>query len=60
MNAGFNQWTEGNIAAQISNDLHGGRYIARGTNEYHSLDTITYGEFHLNPLFEDYYFRRKS
>ncbi len=43
--------------AQKLNEIHGGRYIARGTMEYESLDTIVFDEFIVNPLFDDYYRR---
>lgn len=55
MNASFNQRYKSNSEAMASDDLHGGRYIAVGTREYDGTNPITYNEFHVNPLFEEYY-----
>lgn len=55
LNAGFNQRYENNIAAQQSNDLHGGRYIALGTGEYVPENAIVQNEFYVTPFFDEYY-----
>lgn len=57
MNAGFNQRYEENVTAQQLDELHGGRFIARGTSEYHPANEIVFNEFYVNPLFDDYYRR---
>lgn len=55
MNASFNQRRNGNNDAKQLDELHGGRYIARGTKEYNSNDLITYKDFSVNLLFDTYY-----
>lgn len=57
MNAGFNQRYEENVEARRLSALHGGRYIARGTEEYKSAKTIKFKEFEVHPLFDEYYRR---
>ena len=55
MNAGFNQRYQGNRSAQQADDLYGGRYIARGLNEYVPSGEIVNEKFYVNPLFDSYY-----
>lgn len=57
MNAGFNQRYAENVEAQRLNEIHGGRYIARGTYEYSGYDEIVYNGFSVNEMFDDYYRR---
>ncbi len=57
MNAGFNQRYEENIKARALSALHGGRYIARGTQEYETSKTIKFKNFEVHPLFDRYYRR---
>lgn len=57
MNAGFNQRYEENVEARRLSALHGGRYIARGTEEYKTSKTIKFKEFKVHPLFDRYYRR---
>lgn len=57
MNAGFNQRYEENVEARRLSALHGGRYIARGTEEYKTSKTIKFNKFKVHPLFDDYYRR---
>ena len=56
-NASFNQRYDSNIAAYQLNDLHNGRYIARGWGEYSPTEDIEYNTFYVAPLFDDYYKR---
>lgn len=55
LNAGFNQRYQDNILAQQLNELHGGRYMARGVWEYMPSDIIQHENFYVTPLFEEYY-----
>ena len=55
MNASFNQRYQGNRSAQQADDLYGGRYIARGLNEYVPSGEIVNEKFYVNPLFDSYY-----
>lgn len=57
MNASFNQRYEENVEARRLSALHGGRYIARGTEEYKTSKTIKFNEFEVHPLFDRYYRR---
>ncbi|MCI8561378.1 MAG: hypothetical protein HFH03_09715 [Dorea sp.] len=57
MNAGFNQRYEENVEARRLSALHGGRYIARGTEVYKTSKTIKFNKFKVHPLFDDYYRR---
>lgn len=57
MNASFNQRYQGNRSTQQADDLYGGRYIARGLNEYVPSGEIVNEKFYVNPLF-DYYYRK--
>lgn len=57
MNAGFNQRYEENVEARRLSALHGGRYIARGTEEYKTSKTIKFNKFKVHPLFDNYYRR---
>lgn len=57
MNAGFNQRYEENVEARRLSALHGGRYIARGTEEYETSKTIKFKHFKVHPLFDNYYRR---
>lgn len=55
MNAGFNQRYQGNRNEQQADDLYGGRYIARGLNEYAPSGETVNEKFYVNPLFDCYY-----
>ena len=57
MNAGFNQRYEENVKARALSALHGGRYIARGTQEYETSKVIKFKNFEVHPLFDRYYRR---
>lgn len=57
MNAGFNQRYEENVKARALSALHGGRYIARGTQEYETSKIIKFKNFEVHPLFDRYYRR---
>ncbi len=48
MNAGFNQRYEENIKARALSALHGGRYIARGTQEYETSKVIKFKNFEVH------------
>ncbi len=54
-NASFNQRYKGNAEARRLNELHGGRYIGRGTTEYQSDSENVYTEFTVAPLIDVYY-----
>lgn len=56
-NASFNQRYNTNVEAYKLNDLHNGRYIARGWGEYSEAEDIEYDTFYVAPLFDDYYKR---
>lgn len=55
MDASFNQRYNSNIIAKQLVQLHGGRYIARNTNENNSNNAKTYSNFFASPLFDEYY-----
>ncbi len=57
MNAGFNQRYTDNSASIQSDELHGGRYTARGTKEYADTTPLPFDQFHVNPLFDEYYYK---
>ncbi len=57
MNAGFNQRYEQNVESQKMDELHRGRYVARGADEFKGGERAALEEFYANPLFEDYYRR---
>ena len=46
-----------NVAAWSGNELHSGRYIARGIRGYESSERIIYDEFYTSEIF-DYYYRK--
>lgn len=57
MNSGFNQRYDQNIEAQKLDELHRGRYVARGADEFEGGEKAALKEFYANPFFEDYYRR---
>ena len=57
LDAGFVKNIEVNIKAQENDEMHGGRYIARGIKEYAASEEIEKDSFSVNPLFDDYYRR---
>lgn len=57
MNSGLNQRYEKNVETQKRDELHRGRYVARGSDEFEGGKKAALEEFYVNPLFEDYYRR---
>lgn len=57
MNSGFNQRYDRNVETQRMDELHRGRYVARGADEFEGGKKAALEEFYVNPLFEDYYRR---
>ncbi|MCI9624906.1 MAG: hypothetical protein HFI23_16495 [Lachnospiraceae bacterium] len=57
MNSGFNQRYEKNVETQKRDELHRGRYVARGADEFEGGEKAALEEFYVNPIFEDYYRR---
>ena len=57
MNSGFNLRYEKNLETQRIDELHRGRYVARGADEFEGGKRVKLDEFYANPLFEDYYRR---
>ncbi len=55
LNSGLNQRYEENAAAKESARLHGGWYFGNVLKEYDNSGTFEFTEFHVNPMFDEYY-----
>lgn len=54
MNAGFNQRYEGNMNIYYDDELHKGRYIAKGNVEW-DVEPIEFSNFYAAPMIDAYY-----